>query len=72
MLLPDGNIFFVLKFHEVINQSRSLYLNIVIGNIILLIHDDMSRKDVLNSCVNISSKRLRSVTSSVPRKSHAL
>lgn len=41
ILLPDGNILFILKFDEMINQSPVLYFNIIIGNIIQLIHDDM-------------------------------
>lgn len=41
ILLPDGNIFFILKFDEVINQSLVLYFDVIIGNIIQLIHEDV-------------------------------
>lgn len=41
ILLPDGNIFFILKFDEMIDQSPVLYFDVIIGNIIQLIHEDV-------------------------------
>ena len=40
ILLPDGNIFLVFKFHEETNLISALYFKSIIDNIIMLIHDD--------------------------------
>jgi len=40
-MLPIRNIFLILKLHKMLEESSSLYFNIIIGNIIQLIHDDM-------------------------------